>query len=217
MRGLIEKDLRLTLSRKQTLIIFCVMALVMGLSMDGSFIVGYLTMLSTITAVGTISYDEFDNSLAFLMTLPFDRKTYVREKYLFCLLMAAAAWCVGLVLYGVGAVIRHLPFDPADELPMLLSLLPVLYLSAAIMIPLQLKFGAEKSRIVLFILFGGIAVLLIGFKNGLGGAVPSLDALDGFLSGLSPAAVLLPLAAVCALAAYVSYLCSVRIMEKREF
>ena len=85
MFGLIEKDLRLTLVRKQTLFIFLAMALIMGQSMEGEFLVGYLTMFAVLVAIGTTSYDEFDNGFAFLMTLPFDRKTYVREKYLFCL------------------------------------------------------------------------------------------------------------------------------------
>ncbi len=80
MRGLLEKDLRLTLCRKQTIMLFLFMTLVMGMSMDGSFLVGYLTMLMMMIAVGTLNYDEFDNGFAFLMTLPFDRKTYVREK-----------------------------------------------------------------------------------------------------------------------------------------
>ena len=40
MLGLIEKDLRLTLTRKQTLIIFLAIALFMGISMDGTFVIG---------------------------------------------------------------------------------------------------------------------------------------------------------------------------------
>lgn len=217
MLGLLEKDLRLTLTRKQTLLIFVVAALVMGMTMDGSFLVGYLTMLATITAIGTISYDEFDNGMAFLMTLPSGRKTYVLEKYLFSLLLAAAAWCVGLILYAVMSAVRHSAIALGDELPMLLAILPVLYLSAAVMIPLQLKYGSEKSRLALFVLFGVAAILFVGVRNGFGGAVPSPDGLIMALSGLSPAVVLLSLTAVCALLALASYLCSVRIMEKKEF
>ena len=216
MLGLIEKDLRLTLTRKQTLLIFFVMALIMGWTMDGSFLIAYLTMLATIVAVGTISYDEFDNGFAFLMTLPFDRKTYVREKYLFCLILAAAAWCIGAVLYGIGSTVRHQAVILTDELPMLLALIPVLYLSAAIMIPLQLKYGSEKSRIVLFILFGIIAILIFGSKT-LFDSSNTLAGLAASLDGISPAVVLPVLTAVCALAAFASYLCSVRIMEKKEF
>ena len=165
MFGLIEKDLRLTFARKQTLLIFFIMALVMGISMDGSFIVGYLTMLAAVISIGTISYDEYDNGFAFLMTLPFGRKTYVREKYLFCLIMSTAAWCIGAVLYFIGNTVRRSGVNMVEELPMLIALIPVMYLSSALMIPIQLKYGSEKSRIALFILFGCIAVLIFGAKT----------------------------------------------------
>ncbi len=216
MSGLIEKDLRLTLARKQTLFIFCVVAMIMGISMDGSFIIGYLTMLGTIVAVGTISYDEFDNGFAFLMTLPFDRKTYVREKYLFSLIIAAAAWCLGAVMYCLGSVIRREPAAVIDELPMLLALIPVFYLSASVMIPLQLKYGSERGRIVLFIIFGAIAVLIAGGKKMFGGS-NVITGLAAALDSMSPAVVLIAIAAVCMTAAYASYLYSIRIMENKEF
>ena len=216
MLGLIEKDLRLTLARKQTLLVFSVMALIMGISMDGSFTIGYLTILATIIAVGTISYDEFDNGFAFLMTLPFSRKTYVREKYLFSFCMTAAAWCVGAVLYFIGNVIRHNAAILPDEFPMLIALIPVMYLSAVIMIPLQLKYGSEKSRVALLIIFGIIAILIFGSTK-LFGSSNILAGLTKTLDGLPPTVVLPALSAVCALAAYVSWLCSIRVMEKKEF
>lgn len=216
MLGLIEKDLRLTLARKQTLLIFFVVAMIMGISMEGSFIIGYLTMLGTIVAVGTISYDEFDNGFAFLMTLPFDRKTYVREKYLFSLIIAATAWCLGAILYCIGNVIRHNSAAMTDELPMLLALIPVLYLSASIMIPLQLKYGSERSRIVLFIIFGIIAVLIIGSKKIFDGS-NIITGLVTALDSMSPAVVLIAIATVCMMAAYASYLCSIIIVQKKEF
>ncbi len=216
MLGLIEKDFRLTLARKQTLLVFLVLAVIMGISMDGPFVIGYFTMLGTIMAVGTISYDEFDNGFAFLMTLPFERKTYVKEKYLFSLIIAAAMWCLGAILYFIGNVIRHNQAGMTDEFPILIALIPVLYLAASIMIPLQLKYGSEKSRIALFIIFGIIAVFIIGIKK----IFDDSNVITGFvatLESLSPAIVLIALAAVCILAAYVSYLCSVRILEKKEY
>lgn len=212
MLGLIEKDLRLSLARKQTLLIFFAAALIMGISVQGAIVIGYLTMLATIVAVGTISYDEFDNGFAFLMTLPFDRKTYVREKYLFSLISAAAAWCVGAIMYCIGSVVRHNASNLTVELPMLLAIIPVMYLSAAIMIPLQLKYGAEKSRIALFLVFGVIAILI----RALSGSNTAAE-LAMTLDGSSPAAVLVILAAVCAMIAFASCLLSIRIMEKREF
>ena len=151
------------------------------------------------------------------MTLPFDRKTYVREKYLFSLILAAAAWCIGAILYCIGNVIRHNAISPVNELPILLSLLPVLYLSAAIMIPLLLKYGSEKSRIVLFIIFGIIAIVLFGAKRFFSGSKTFLAGLTKTLDGMSPVVVLVTIAAACLLAVYVSYLLSIRIVEKKEF
>ncbi|MCR5402770.1 MAG: ABC-2 transporter permease [Butyrivibrio sp.] len=217
MLGLMEKDLRLTLCRKQTLVIFFVMALLMGISMDGAFIVGYLTMLATIMSVGTISYDEFDNGYVFLMTLPFDRKTYIREKYLFSLIMSAAAWCVGAVLYCTGNLLRHNAINLMDELPMVLAILPVLYLSAAIMIPLQFKYGAEKSRIVFSILLGAIAVLLIGAKKYFNGSEHIIASLAKTLNEMSSVVMLIILTALCSILALTSYLISIQIMKKKEF
>ena len=217
MRGLIEKDLRLILCRKQTLLIFVVLALVMSLSMEGSFIIGYITMLVTIVSVGTLSYDEFDNGYAFLMTLPFDRKTYAREKFLFCLCMDIAAWCIGTVLYCIGNILRHTPVALADELPMLLAFIPTLFLSAAIMIPLQLKYGSEKSKTVLYVIVGIVAVLLLGSKSLAGHSNNILPGLVEALNRMSPILILLVITAVCALAVSALYLWSVRIMEKKEF
>jgi len=217
MRGLIEKDLRLTIARKQTLLIFFVVALIMGMSVDGSFIIGYLTMLAIMVAIGTISYDEYDNGFAFLLTLPFGRKTYVKEKYLFSLLIGAAAWLLGVVVYIIGNLIRHTPADLAVELPMLLTLLPVMYLTAAIMIPLQLKYGSEKSRFVLFLIFGIIAIVLFGSKRYFSGEESFVLNLVRSLEGKSPMAILLVAAVVWLVAAFISYLFSVQVMVKREF
>lgn len=217
MRGLIEKDLRLTLSRRQTLLIFFGMALIMGLSMDGSFLVGYLTMLGSIIAVGTISYDEFDNGFAFLMTLPFERKTYVAEKYLFSLFMDAAAWCAGVLIYCMGNLVRRSGTDLAGELPMLFSLVPVLFLSVSVFIPLLLRYGSEKSRVALFLVFGIMALAVFGARQVLSGREQMLEGFDRTLDSLPKALILLILTAVCGLLSFISYLCSVRIMEKKEF
>ena len=217
MRGLLEKDFRLAFVKKQTILIFLMMSVIMGMTMDGAFVVGYLTMLSTIVAVGTISYDEYDNGFSFLMTLPFDRKTYVREKYLFCLMISVAAWLVGTVLYGISLAFRPGDSSLMQELPMLVAVIPVMYLSSCILIPLQLKYGSEKSRIVLWLVFGGIAVVIIAARRFTDAGEKPLSGLVSMLESTSPAVLILAVTAVCALIAWASCLWSTRIMEKKEF
>ncbi len=216
MRGLIEKDLRLTLIRKQTIAIFLVMAVIMGISMNGAFLIAYLTMLAMIIGTGSISYDEYDNGYTFLMTLPFDRKTYVREKYLFSLMAAVIAWCFGALIFAIIDVTRTGGAGLA-EIPMTTAVIPAMYLGTALLVPLQLKYGAEKSRVALFIIFGVIAGAAVGLSKIMEDAAnPFVNIINTF-HDLPDAVVLLLLIAVCIIATTISYLCSVRIMEKKEF
>lgn len=76
--------------------------------------------------------------------------------------------------------------------------------------------GAEKSRIVLLIFFGIIAILIFGSKRIFDGS-NALAELTKALDGMTPAVVLLALAAGCTAITCVSYLWSVHIMEKKEF
>ncbi len=216
MRGLIEKDLRLTLVRKQTLVIFLVMALVMGISMNGPFLIAYVTMLAIIVGTGTINYDEYDNGLPFLMTLPFDRKTYVREKYLFCFIAAIAAWGFGVAIFGITDVVRNNGAG-LSEIPMMVAVIPSMYIASAIIIPLQLKYGGEKSRIALFIIFGLVAVIMVGVGRVTENPLNPMADVISALQGLSGSVALIILLAVCAVATTISYLFSVKIMEKKEF
>lgn len=217
MRGLIEKDIRLTLIRKQTIVVFIAMALFMGVSMNGSFVVAYLTMLAMMIAIGTLSYDELDNGYAFLMTLPIDKKTYVKEKYLFTLGVAVIAWCIGAVLFCIVGVVRGNGGAAFAELPELMAIIPVMYMSGCILIPLQLKYGAEKSRIALFIIFGLIAVVIFGSTTLLSSLNIPIEGISAFLDSISTAVVITVLCALCIAAAFVSYLISTKIMDKKEF
>ena len=217
MRGLIEKDLRLTLHRKQTLLVFLMMAVIMSFSMEGSFIVGYMTMLAAIIAVSTISYDEYDNGFAFLMTLPFSRKTYVREKYIFTLLAEITAWIISVIFYYVVNMIKGVRIDLLSEAPVLLMYLPLLFLMACMMLPIQFRFGAEKSRTAYFIVIGGLVVLLFIVFKLIGSGDGSIDIIETALSFLLSPVGIITVTAVFLILVAVSYLLSVRIMEKKEF
>lgn len=217
MKGLLEKDLRLMLSRKQSILIFIVASLFVAFTMDGSFVVSYLTMLFTVIAISTLSYDEYDNGFAFLMTLPFSRKTYVREKYIFTLLAEIAAWIISVIFYYVVNMIKGVRIDLLSEAPVLLMYLPLLFLMACMMLPIQFRFGAEKSRTAYFIVIGGLAVLLFIVFKLIGSGDGSVDIIETALSFLLSPVGIITVTAVFLILVAVSYLLSVRIMEKKEF
>lgn len=215
MLGLLVKDLRLALTRKYALLIILVIALIMGTSMEGPFIIGYVTMIALMLAVGTIIYDEMDNGYDFMMTMPLTRKTYVREKYLFCLLSALVAWLVGAILTCAAYIIRQNTSALLEDIPISLVLIPVLFILPAVMIPLQLKLGAERSRIATYIIFGFIAGLIFMGKKLLDESdlTPEIETTLNSISSVALIAII----AFCLLVAFISYLFSVRIMMKKEF
>lgn len=217
MKGLLEKDLRLMISRKQSILIFIVASIFVAFTMEGSFVVSYLTMLFTVIAISTLSYDEYDNGFAFLMTLPFSRKTYVREKYIFTLFAEITAWIVSVILYYAVNMIKGVRLDLLSEAPVLLMYLPLLFLMACMMLPIQFRFGAEKSRTAYFIVIGGLAVLLFIVFKLIGSGDGSIDIIETALSFLFSPVGIITVTAVFLILVAVSYLLSVRIMEKKEF
>lgn len=217
MAGLFEKDLRLILKRKQFLVVFLAIAIMMGVNADGSFVVGYLTCLCTVFTVSTISYDEMENGYPFLMTLPIDSKTYVYEKYLFCLVLGGAAWILSIgMLFGIQAI-KGVPVNPVEEIVNSVAILPVCMLFGAVLIPLQLKFGAEKSRIALGALFGIVFCFLLTAREMAEKAGVDVAEKVARLDEMPLGVILAILIGVSIAVVGISVACSVRIMDKKEY
>lgn len=211
MRGLFRKDLCLMLQRSRALLVMVGVGVIMGFSTDGPFVVGYLTMIGAILAVGTISYDEFDNGYPFLMTLPVTRKDYVLEKYLFCLVTCLVSWVAALVIYGVCGLARGEGFSP-EGLAEGVAFLPVAALLLAIMLPVQLKYGAEKSRVVLIMVCGGA----FGAGYLIMKLLPGGDGIAEGLSRISDGAIGVGFLVISLAALALSIRISIGIMEKKE-
>ena len=211
MLGMMRKDLCLLLQRSRAMLMMAGVGIIIGFSTDGSFMIGYLTMISAILTISTISYDEFDNGYPFLLTLPVTRRSYVTAKYIFCFLGDLVGWAAASVIYA-GCCLAKGAGLGIEQLAAALVFLPVVGLMSAVMLPLQLKYGAEKSRLALAVLFGGIGVLgALGMK-----LFPGLpDTLRAFpeISGAALGAAALG-AVVAAVA--LSYWISLGIMEKKE-
>ena len=216
MKGLIVKDLCLNFRNSRTILTYLIICVVMGFSMDGSFIVGYAAMLFGIMAVGTISYDELDNGLPFLMSLPVDRKSYVAEKFIYSLIMEAAGTLFGVAVYVVCSLIRGQPADLISSLPYVLAIMAVMTLIVSGMIVIELKFGAEKSRLAMLVIYGAIAVILFVLSKIPGGSELLGKAVD-LLESASPAVVAGAMILIVAMLDLLLYFLAVRIMKKKEF
>lgn len=140
MKGLLIKDWKLLLrNQKSFLVIMSVMMVLYMAIGNPVFVISYTPMLCVFVALSTITYDMFDNGAAFLFSLPFSRKDYVREKYIFSGLITLTAWGIS-VLVAVGySVVKG---EDWKELLMTAGVLLVMaILLMGVSVPLQLKFG----------------------------------------------------------------------------
>ena len=70
-----------------------------------------LEMCKRDRVMSSVSYDEFNNGLSYLMTLPTTKKDYVREKYLFGFLLSGMTWSLTTVLLMIFNLVKDAPFD----------------------------------------------------------------------------------------------------------
>lgn len=217
MTGLLDKDLRLILQRKQAIVMFLVISVILGFSMGGLFVVPYTSFCIIMIAVGTISYDEFDNGYSFLMTLPITKKTYVIEKYILCTAFGIGAW-----LFSVAVCIIQYQYKPGTEslsdlLMQAVIIFPLVLVLMDFMIPVQIKFGAEKSRLALIVVIGAVGVAILSVKKMVGKMDLPIDFLAEKISSVTDVQALMLLILVATIATFVSICVSLKIMNHKEF
>ena len=221
MKGLLIKDIRLLEQQKKLLFLYAVMAIVLGYSMDSTFLVSYFPMIGVFLVLSTISLDNFDNGMAFLMTLPISGKLYAVEKYVISLLVTAGTWIIAVALQFVMLMIKKEEFVAAEMLGQDLLFLPVLVFIIVLMIPMDLKFGTEKGRMVLFAVFGIAMILLLGGKAIVEflskNAGLDVQGLLGSIKAMPGGAVMAALYGVTIVLLAVSIGISIGIMRKKEY
>ena len=213
MKGLLIKDFNLLKTRGIFFLIFIVVYTIFQLgAFDGAWAVEFATVLIGVFSLTTISYDEYENGMPFLFTLPIRRIDYVREKYVFGFLVTTVTWvimCTACFLFDT-----LMWSDDSgiflDQLAFYVAYLIGVYFIISLQIALHLKF-VERSGIVMMAIAGCIGVFaLIVYAKAEGGA--SFMQLD-----LNWTAVIAVGAIVLFALMFVFYQWSIRIMEKREF
>lgn len=225
MKGLLIKDFRVLAKQKKFLIVVLLLAVFLAFGSDDIGFAGNYVMLilSTLTLT-TISYDEMNGGMLFLLSLPANRKTYVKAKYTFAFLDILAASVVALVLGYAEAVVKKMSFSLGDTASGIMGMMLVVGLMLAVAIPLDFKFGAEKGRMIVTGAMIGIAFVgIAGFKFLT--EVLHIDLLGSFtklLGGIESevvmnAIIIGGLFGLTLVILFCSYLIANRIMKKKEF
>ena len=195
MTGLIYKDFLALKGHLSTYVVFFV--IYGGLCVAGVFspsvLAGMVVLISIITPMTTVTSDDISRWNRFAVASPACRRGVVAGKYLFTLLMVL----LSAVLVSVLLLVLTLAGGLGDGslIEYLLATLAcggIALLMNAVILPLLLKFGAEKARMVsmalFLVVFGGTALAGLAVDSGFAFPAPPawvVAALPGLLAILS--------------------------------
>lgn len=177
MRGLLYKDLIVTWKTCRMVILAAlIFAVVAGMRSESLFFAVYAPIVMTATVLTTLAYDERSGWLGYADGLPYGRDTIVKSKYVMAFLCCMAAILVTAIV-GVASVLFYGPVEDAvlnDVIYHRTVTLPAVAFTAleqllvgtiqtVILLPVSLRFGVEKGRlvyIICIIVFFGLSMYL---------------------------------------------------------
>ena len=201
MKGLLVKDLLVMIKSKKVILFMLFIGIVGGIN-DISFATGYILMVLAILSLSTISYDEANHGLKTLFTLPISKSDYVKEKYLFSLMITG----IGFVFVTILGCFSKSGFMET------LIILSTALLLLALSLPFQLKEGNEKGRIVLFVVVFG-CTFLFAFLNQFFSEF--FESMEETLNALDPTMFSVGLLITSIILYIISMMISIRIYNKK--
>ena len=176
IKGLLKKDLYNLAAYKTSMII---MVLFCGIAIIGSRAVTFgpiiiCTMVGMI-ALSTFNYDEIAKSNKYILSLPTNRNEIVKAKFILAIASVIIGGIIGIIITII--VINIINYIKPEDIinidyrGLIISTVGGMFgiaLIQSIQIPSIYKWGAEKGRIQMFILFFIIIFLLLFTNFGCG-------------------------------------------------
>lgn len=220
MKGLFIKDIRLLAGQTHTLLVIFVIGAIFAVTQEQpELLIGYVMMVMSMLTITSISYDEFDNGMPFLMTLPSGRSGYVKEKYLLTATIVTVAYVTSnTMLFLLGQFNKNSEsWDVRWNLQFSFIFAVVMLLMLYTFIPIILKVGVEKGRIAQFGIVG--IIFLIGYmgSNIIEKMDLDLSKITEFFNSMSKTFMICICMCLLSIYTILSYLISKRIVENKDF
>lgn len=176
MKGLILKDLYMSLKYFKTYLL--IILITVGLSLtqkDSLFFAFYPFIISAMLPVSLLSLDERCHWDIYCGTLPVTRDMVVSAKYLLNLMLQGAILLLSCLLQAVRMVAAE-GFHVGDYLTLVAMLVTVSLISSSVSMPFMFKLGVEKGRTAYYIAIGlvcgGGALSGLVFEESIRTAIP---------------------------------------------
>lgn len=217
IKGLLIKDLKLMKNMKQFFLIILLVCIMQIISDNHIFCVYFISIMCSSLILSTLSYDTYENSTTYLFTLPISRKDYVRGKYILIFIVSVLPWIFINILSLSSILIKGNTINIVEYFITTSMALPLAWLLSALEIPVHLKFGQEMNRIAIFVIIGGLSVLI--WLSKYVGNIMGIESSDvtNVLSGLNVYIFVALGIALVILFLYLSYRISIKIIEKKQY
>lgn len=217
MRGFLQKDIELLVQNRSLPGIILVMVVFMVCVKNESFIISYLGMMGGFMVMSTISYDEADHGMGFLMTLPSTRRIYAIEKYVMGYGVSFILLIIGAAVSAAVNLIHGVPVEKGEMMLNCEAGLLIVAVMMLVLVPVQLKFGADNGRIVMVAVFMCVFAAIYLAAQAAENMGVNVDQLLMDIQSFGIPAVLAVLLVLVGAASCISCLISIRIMERKEF
>ena len=209
MKGLLLKDLFVVSEFVRVLTLMVIVFIASMLAIDGFSVIGAMISLLVVSLViSSFSYDDLAHWDSFAATLPVSRRKLVASKYLFLLLLGVLA----VVFNGLVSVL-FAALQPGVSLAEQFVTGILISMAACIidfvLIPLIYKYGAEKSRMMMMVI-----VVIFGITYG---GAELLKMLNIGTDWITLPILIGGIAAAFLASLLISWTCSVKIVEKKEY
>lgn len=187
---------------------------IMGYNDNNYSIAFYLPFIAIMICLTTFNYDTFNNWDTYLLSFPIKRKDVVKAKYIFALFAVILSLILAFLFVLLTMCIKQSFVFKGLLLQFGIGLCTVT-LVISLTYPLIYKFGSEKGRILLFVIFFGLGAVigLLGYIMSLLHITLPLDTIVPFMKTYGGYLALLFMTILF----YLSYKISCHIYLKKEF
>ncbi|HEX3039836.1 MAG TPA: ABC-2 transporter permease [Caproiciproducens sp.] len=208
MTGLMLKDLlSLRKASGRIMAILGLYIVIFAAAGNVSFLSAMIILIMTMFIVNTYSYDEMSKWDYYALSLPVTKSQIVLSKYLLTLLFELAGILVSVLVYLFKNLIN------TENIMGLCGISSTAVLMAAILLPLIYKFGTQKARIWMVLLFLLPTAAILGLNSF--GILPSGNALSQVSDSFMETLVLL-MVPVSLLLFTLSYFLSCHIFKRKS-
>ena len=171
MLGMIKKDLFMIKNNSKTLIVSLIIYVLYTImfEMDMSFLLPFMTLMISLS---TFTYDDYNNWHSFSAALPKGKINNVKSKYITTISLTFIAAIISIICTFVISNFKT-TINFSDAISSISGYLFAIFILVSILFPFIFKYGAEKGRIVMFILGMGIVAIFILLKKVLNISIPA--------------------------------------------